>query len=115
MRFNENGCVALFVLLGLPLLVNAWTLHPSRGRTTKSPLLSAPADTTDRVQLDNDASSMSAYSALLNNIAACLTASDLKRDRGTDGAATGGYSNVHRVVLWCWVLQLTFCRLDGLD
>ena len=31
----------------------------------------------------------SAYNVLLDNIAACLTASDLKRDDGTDGAATG--------------------------
>eukprot|EP00977_Amphora_coffeiformis_P019026 scaffold6860_cov162-Amphora_coffeaeformis.AAC.4 len=61
---------------------------------TSSVAFSAPAADIDRsTEGSNEVDeNHSAYSVLLDNVASCLTASDLKRDRGTDGAATGTYA-----------------------
>ena len=44
---------------------------------------------TATIPVDEVEDSSSAFDILLDNVASCLTASDLKRDRGNDGAATG--------------------------
>ena len=58
--------------------------------TTDSTLEINATAATNTNENDNEGEEQySAFSLLLDNIASCLTASDLKRDRGTDGAATG--------------------------